>query len=142
MLASTDLSVKYDEEEVEDCVVLEPGAMLEGFTRTDWIGANTVALRPKPLLIIPMIFPLCWGNQLTGIRKVAETEKNRNYNSDKVNIFLHQEGQFKAYPVDNLCSCSSVLLCSARVRAVMVFALYTHHHLINCFSAPCGQIRA
>ena len=55
---------------------MEPsGAILEGFTKTDWMGANTVALRPNPLLIIPMIFPLCWGNQLTGIRKVAETEK-------------------------------------------------------------------
>ena len=76
----TDLSVKYDEEaeEEEDWVVLEPGGMLEGFTRTDWMGAKTVALRPNPLLIIPMIFPLCWGNQLTGIKKVAETEKTRN----------------------------------------------------------------
>ena len=88
MLASTELSVKYEVEEEageeEDSVVLESGEMLEGFTKTDWRGANSVALRPKPLLIIPMIFPLCWGNQLTGIRKVAGTEKTRNLNSHKV----------------------------------------------------------
>ena len=51
--------------------------------------------------------------------------------------------------INKLCSCSSALLCSARARAVMVFALYTHHQplpttitLLSCFSAPCGQIRA
>ena len=54
-----------------------PGAMLAGLTRRDWMGAKTVALRPNPLLMIPMIFPRCSGNQLTGIRKVAETEKTK-----------------------------------------------------------------
>ena len=34
----------------------------------------------------------------------------------------------KSKNIDKLCSCSSVLLCSARARAAMVFALYTHHH--------------
>ena len=69
-------------------VRLESGAILRGFTSWDSIGANTVALRPKPLLITPIIFPLCSGNQLTGIMKVAETVregvKNENLIFEKL----------------------------------------------------------
>ena len=62
--------MKYDREfsSVAFVKLLMVGGMLAGLTRADCRGDITVDAKLKPPWMNPMIFPLCLGNQVIGIR--------------------------------------------------------------------------